>query len=259
MRESSSAAARAASRFPAATSISTCASRRGARRSSVFGGTSFEGTFPGRSRASRMDAAASATSPWARCTRASPGCGSHPASCAATNAASAPWTSPLRRRMRPSSVSGHPSSRRKYGRSSSQASERFLLRFDPRPSQPEDLGAVNPAASVDAPHGLSLPPALHRFRPLARPGRIARALAARTRPRNRRSRWRGDRAHRRPPPFPLRRGARVRARRRLRGSGCGPRRRDRWRRRPARTSFRCRSRGGPTAALPAKSPESSRS
>ena len=110
----------------------------------------------------------------------------------------------LRRRMRPSSVSGHPSSRRKYGRSSSQASERFLLRLRRTTragggSRPGERGSVRgyspraaPAAS--APSLPSTP----------RPGRIARALAAHTRLRNRRSRWRGDRAHRRPLPRLLR-------------------------------------------------------
>ena len=54
-----------------------------------------------------------ATSPLARCTRARPGCGSQPTSCAARNASSAPWMSPRRSRMRPSSVNGHPNSRRR--------------------------------------------------------------------------------------------------------------------------------------------------
>ena len=67
----------------------------------------------GRSSASRIEAAAVATSPWASRTSARPGWGSHPARCAASSASSAPATSPLCRRIRPSSVSGHPSSRRR--------------------------------------------------------------------------------------------------------------------------------------------------
>jgi hypothetical protein len=44
--------------------------------------------------------------------------------------------------------------------------KRFLLRFHPRTAQPENLGAVNSAATVDASHGLPLTPALHRLGPL---------------------------------------------------------------------------------------------
>jgi hypothetical protein len=77
---SSSAAERARSMLPAATSISTCASRRGARCSSVSGGRSLEGTRRGRSSAFRMEVTAVARSPWARRTSARPGWGSQPAS-----------------------------------------------------------------------------------------------------------------------------------------------------------------------------------
>ena len=62
-RASSSAASRAPRRSPAATSISTRAASSGARRRSVFGGRSLDGTVSGWSSASRMDAAANATSP----------------------------------------------------------------------------------------------------------------------------------------------------------------------------------------------------
>lgn len=106
---------------PAAISISTCASSSGARRRSVFGGISFEGTCKGLSSASFAEAAAVATSPWARRTSARLGWGSHAARCASSRACSAPSMSPLRSRIRPSSVSGHPISRRRYGRSSSHA------------------------------------------------------------------------------------------------------------------------------------------
>ena len=61
------------------------------------------------------------TSPRARRTSARPGWGSHPTRCAARRASSAPSMSPLRSRIRPSSLSGHPISRRRYGLSSSQA------------------------------------------------------------------------------------------------------------------------------------------
>ena len=61
----SSAAERALSMLPAAISISTCASSSGARCKSVFGGSSLDGTRRGRSSASRIEATAVATSPWA--------------------------------------------------------------------------------------------------------------------------------------------------------------------------------------------------
>ena len=68
-----------------------------------------------------MAAAAAAASPCARRTSARPGWGSQPTRCAARRASSAPSMSPLRSRIRPSSLSGHPISRRRYGLSSSQA------------------------------------------------------------------------------------------------------------------------------------------
>ena len=44
--------------------------------------------------------------------------------------------------------------------------KRLLLRLDAGAAQPEDLGAVDTAASVEAADGLSLAPALHGCRPL---------------------------------------------------------------------------------------------
>ena len=101
--------------------IATCASSNGARCRSLFGGRSLDGTRNGRSSASRIETAAAATSPWARRTSARAGWGSQPARWAANRASSAPAMSPWCSRIRPSSFSGHPSSRRKYGRSSSHA------------------------------------------------------------------------------------------------------------------------------------------
>jgi hypothetical protein len=91
------------------------------RRRARAGGSSFDGTREGRSSASRMEAAAAAASPCARRTSARPGWGSHPTRCAARSASSAPSMSLLRSRIRPSSLSGHPISRRRCGLSSSQA------------------------------------------------------------------------------------------------------------------------------------------
>ncbi|MGH2499625.1 MAG: hypothetical protein ACRDF0_06005, partial [Candidatus Limnocylindria bacterium] len=44
--------------------------------------------------------------------------------------------------------------------------ERLTLRLVARPAQPEDLGAVDPAATVEAPDGIRLAPPLHRLGPL---------------------------------------------------------------------------------------------
>ena len=44
--------------------------------------------------------------------------------------------------------------------------ERLTLRLVARPAQPEDLGAVDPAAPVEAPDGIRLAPPLHRLGPL---------------------------------------------------------------------------------------------
>ena len=44
--------------------------------------------------------------------------------------------------------------------------ERLTLRLVARPAQPEDLGAVDPAAPVEAPDGVRLAPPLHRLGPL---------------------------------------------------------------------------------------------
>ncbi len=44
--------------------------------------------------------------------------------------------------------------------------ERLTLRLVARPAQPEDLGAVDPAAAVEAPDGVRLAPPLHRLGPL---------------------------------------------------------------------------------------------
>ena len=98
-----------------------------------------------------------------------------------------------------------PVSRRRYGRSSSQAPERLCLRLVARPAQPEDLGAVDPAAPVEAPDGVRLAPPLHRLGPLLGQRRTARVPAGRTRARSRRPRSRADRGPRRPsPPRPRR-------------------------------------------------------
>jgi hypothetical protein len=43
--------------------------------------------------------------------------------------------------------------------------ERLTLRLVARPAQPEDLGAVDPAAPVEAPDGIRLGPPLHRLGP----------------------------------------------------------------------------------------------
>ena len=43
--------------------------------------------------------------------------------------------------------------------------KRFLLSLEAGPPQPEDLGPVHAAASVDAPHGLSVAPSFHGLRP----------------------------------------------------------------------------------------------
>ena len=146
--------------------ISTCAASSGARRRSELGGNSFDGTFEGRSRASRINAVASGTSPWARRTSARPGYGSHPAWCAATNASSgAPdvsgaQASPTELRERPSELPSQ------IGPQLLTGAERFLLSLEAGPPQPEDLGPVHAAASVDAPHGLAVAPSFHRLRPL---------------------------------------------------------------------------------------------
>ena len=44
--------------------------------------------------------------------------------------------------------------------------ECLTLRLVARPAQPEDLGAVDPAAPVEAPDGIRLAPPLHRLGPL---------------------------------------------------------------------------------------------
>ena len=113
-----------------------------------------------------MDAAAAAASPCARRTSARPGCGSHPTRCAASSASSAPSRSPLRRRIRPSSLSGQPISRRRYGRSSSHASSASRSASLARPAQPQDLGAMDAAAPMQTPDRVRLAPPLHRVGPL---------------------------------------------------------------------------------------------
>ncbi len=166
MRESSSAAARAASRFPAAISISTCASRRGARRSSVFGGSSFDGTFPGRlervsdGRGRQRDVTLGQMHEGEAGLRVPPGLVRGEEGLLRALDVSPPQADAAELGQRPPELAAQVGAQLLAGQ------ERFLLRLGARPAQPEDLGAVDAAASVDAPHGLSLPPALHRLRPL---------------------------------------------------------------------------------------------
>ena len=69
-------------------------------------------------------------------------------------------------RILPSSLSGHPSSRRKYGRSSSQAISAWLCASWQDPRESQYLGAMYPAASVETADGVRLAPPLHRLGPL---------------------------------------------------------------------------------------------
>src|SRR5687768_15746683 len=46
--------------------------------------------------------------------------------------------------------------------------EGFRLRLEAEPAQPENLGAVDAAAAVDAAYGLAVTPPLHRLGPLFR-------------------------------------------------------------------------------------------
>ena len=153
----------------AATAISTCAPSSGASRSAPYGGRSFDGTSNGLSIASAISAAAPATSPCASRSSASPGCGIHELAWAARKASSAPVRSPLRSRMLPSSVSGHPNSLRIHGRSSSQASSASSSARVARAGQPVHLRSVHPTTATEPAECGVVAPVLHRLGPLPRP------------------------------------------------------------------------------------------
>ena len=112
-----------------------------------------------------MEAAAVAGSPWARRTSARPGWGIPPGA--------------MRRQQRrlgardvclvqsdPSElVQRPPELALQIGAQLLAGHQRLTFRLVAGPAQPEDLGAVDPAAAVEAPDGIGLGPPLHRLGP----------------------------------------------------------------------------------------------
>ena len=166
MRASSSAAARARSRSPAATSISTCASSRGARRSSVFGGSSLDGTFSGMLERvadglrSQGDVAPGQVHQGEAGLRVPPDLVRRAEGLLRALDVSPAQPDAAKLGQRPPELPAQVGAQLLAGQ------EGFLLRLAAGPAQPEDLGAVDAAAAVDAPDGLPVAPPLHRLRPL---------------------------------------------------------------------------------------------